>query len=225
MGSYLTPGHTYVDGSTVTGPNLTEHVAEATFKPTAISDQTLRTPATLTDQVLVAAGGVLFQETLQQIHDLILYPGSVVKTVYAEYVANTNLSVAIPLDDTIPQNTEGVEILSVAIIPRFATSQILARFQGFGATIAGTELICALFRDAISNALAASSVFTEGASVGVRRPMHLEYLDSPATTSSITYKIRVGTNSGTAMRLNGSNTARLFGGAARATLVLQEIKV
>ena len=83
MGSFLNPGHTYVDGSTVTGPNLTEHVAEATFKPTAISDLTLRTPATLTDQILVAASGVLYQETLQQIHDLILYPGSVVQTKYA----------------------------------------------------------------------------------------------------------------------------------------------
>ena len=39
-------------------------------------------------------------------------PGSIIQTAYAEYPANANLTVVIPSDDTIPQWTEGTEILS-----------------------------------------------------------------------------------------------------------------
>ena len=129
MGRYLTPGHTFTDGQVVTGPSLTEHVAESLFKTTSITEQTLKDPAALTDQILVVSSDAFFKATLQQIHNLILYPGSVVQTVYAEYVANTNLTAIIPGDDSIPQNTEGTEILTASITPRFATSTILIRFE------------------------------------------------------------------------------------------------
>lgn len=223
MGNYLTPGHTFNDGDTITGPSLTEHVAEATFKTTSVTTQTLKTPAALTDQLLIVASGSFFQETLQQIHDLILYPGSIVQTAYGEYIANSNLSTALPTDDTIPQNTEGTEIINLSITPRFATSLILARFQTFGTLGASApgNIAAALFRDSVVNALAATGVHIESANV--RRALVLEFQDSPATTSAVAYKIRVGPDAGTA-RLNGNSTGRHFGGAARATLVLQEIK-
>lgn len=223
MGNYLTAGHTFNDGDTITGPSLTEHVAEATFKTTSVTAQTLKTPAALTDQLLVVASGAFFQETLQQIHDLILYPGSVIQTAYGEYVANSNLSAVIPNDDTIPQNTEGTEIINLSITPRFATSLIMVRFQTFG-TLGGSapgNIAAALFRDSTVNALAATGALVE--TTNARRPLVLEYQDSPATTSSVAYKIRVGPDAGTA-RLNGNSTTRHYGGAARATLVLQEIK-
>lgn len=46
---------------------------------------------------------------------------------------------------------------------------------------------------------------------------------SAGSTSARTYKIRVGANTGTC-RLNGTTTARLYGGASAATLVVREIK-
>ena len=172
----------------------------------------------------MVASGAFFQETLQQIHDLILYPGSVVQTAYAEYTANSNITAVIPQDDTIPQNTEGTEIINLSITPRFATSLVLARFQGFvsiGATAPG-GVSAALFRDSTVNALVATNAHID--SQNARRLIAFEYQDSPATTSAIAYKIRVGPDAGTA-RFNGTVTiGRMFGGAARATLVLQEIK-
>lgn len=223
MGNYLTPGHTFNDGDTITGPSLTEHVAEATFKTTSVTAQTLKTPAALTDQLLVVASGSFFQETIQQIHDLILYPGSTVQTAYGEYTANSNLGTVMPRDDTIPQNTEGIEIINLSITPRFATSVILVRFQAFG-TLGGSapgRVSAALFKDSTVNALAATTVLVE--TTNAERPLIIVFQDSPATTSSVAYKIRVGPDAGTA-RLNGTSTGRTFGGAARATLVLQEIK-
>ena len=172
----------------------------------------------------MVASGAFFQETLQQIHDLILYPGSVVQTAYAEYTANSNLTAVIPQDDTIPQNTEGTEIINLSITPRFATSLVLARFQGF-ASIGGSApggITAALFSDSNANALAATNVHID--QVNARRHIAFEYQASPATTSAVAYKIRVGPDAGT-VRFNGTVTVgRMFGGAARATLVLQEIR-
>ena len=224
MGSYLTPGHVFTDGQTLTGPSLTEHVAEATFKTTSVTTQTLKDPVALTDQVLIVASDAFFQTTLQQIHNLILYPGCVVQTAYGEYTANSNLTTVIPQDDTIPQNTEGTEIINLSITPRFATSLVLARFQTFGSVGAGAapgNISAALFRDSVVNALAATGVYID---IGnSKRPLILEFQDSPATTSTVAYKIRVGPDAGTA-RLNGIALNRQYGGAAHATLVLQEIR-
>ena len=224
MGRYLVPGHTYNDGDTVTGPSLTEHVAESTFKTTAVTEQTLKDPAALTDQLLVVASGAFFHETLQQIHDLILYPGSVVQSAYAEYTANSNITAVIPNDDTIPQNTEGSEIINLSITPRFVTSMILARFQTVCTLAASApgSVAAALFKDSTANALAATGTYVD--LQDVRRTLILEFQDSPATTSAVAYKIRVGPDAGTA-RLNGTSSTRRYGGTSRTTLVLQEIKV
>ncbi len=55
--------------------------------------------------------------------------------------------------------------------------------------------------------------------------MNLEIEHSPATLSAITYKIRVGNNSSTGITttINGLASARIFGGASQATLIIEEI--
>ena len=168
----------------------------------------------------MVASGAFFQQTLQQIHDLILYPGSVVQTAYAEYTANSNLSAVIPDDDTIPQNTEGTEIINLSITPRFATSTILLSFEGIFDSSAPVAATVALFRDSLAPARAARGINNAGsARIGIQ----LKYMDSPATTSATAYKIRVGPASGT-IRMNGSTAQRYLGGSQRTTLTIQEIK-
>ena len=44
-----------------------------------------------------------------------------------------------------------------------------------------------------------------------------EYLDSPSTTSALTYRVRVGPDRAATIRFNGSATARFFGGVSRTT--------
>lgn len=222
MGRYLSPGHVYLDGSLVTGPNLTEHVEEASFETTSITEQELKDPAELTDQILAVADDAFVQLTLQQIHDLILYPGSVVQTKYGEYTANTNITAVIPTDDTIPQNTEGTEIISLSITPRFATSTILLRFAGQFSTSGVQSGFCALFRGSTSNAIASQFVYSQA---GTYQTWNLAYMDSPATTSATTYSLRVGPGGAATLRLNGTNVQRYMGGSSRAVLTAQEIKV
>ena len=224
MGQDLTPGHTYADGEFVNGPSLTEHVSEAVIKPSFISAKTVKSPLALTDEIVVrdTVADALQKGTLTDLLALLVGAGSVIQTQYAEYLANSNLTVTIPVDDTIPQNTEGTQVVSATITPVFITSRILVRFQGVFSCSAVTTCAAALFRDAAVAALCATAV-TEDA-INYRRILSFEYLDSPSSTSALSYKVRVGPGAASTLRMNGTTASREFGGVERTTLTLQEIK-
>lgn len=147
--------------------------------------------------------------------------GAVIQVAAASYASNSDLSVTIPNDDSIPQNTEGSEILTVSITPTSAASTIEIEFRGMGAASGSANLIAALFRDSGANALAASAGVA--GSVTLPGPVGLTYQESAGSTSARTYKIRVGASTGTC-RLNGTTSARLYGGASAATLTVREIR-
>jgi hypothetical protein len=148
------------------------------------------------------------------------FNGVVVDRAYAEYTANADLTTTIPADDTIPQNTEGTQILSVTIPPKTTTNRLRCRVQGAGSMSVTGVITAAIFRNGSADAIAASTHSIESASN--IRPIISEVEYVPGTTSTVTISVRVGPNTGT-MRLNGSNGARFFGGAFRATLVVEEI--
>lgn len=146
--------------------------------------------------------------------------GSIIQTVYASYASNAGLSVAIPADDTIPQNTEGTQILTASIVPSSTSHLIRATFQG-DATPSSSDIICAaLFRNVGVNALCSrflSVSLSPGFMIG------LTYVDSPGSVSTQTYNLRVG-SSATTVYMNGTNgPARRGGGTQIATLMLEEI--
>jgi hypothetical protein len=147
------------------------------------------------------------------------------RSAVGNYTTNADLSATIPADDTIPQNTEGTEIVTVTITPQSTSSKVLLTFNGFVAGSASTPTVCdcivALFKDSGANALIA--IF-EG-TLATPTDMPLSFLDSPATTSAVTYKIRVGPTSGGSknIRFNGRVSGRLFGGSAASTLIALEI--
>ncbi len=147
--------------------------------------------------------------------------GSVLQTVYASYSSNSDLSTTIPNDDTLPQNTEGTEVLTASITPTSATSMIEVQFAGFGSGAASANIVIALFKDSGANALHATASTPGGAALPTA--LALSYAESAGSTSAHTYRIRIGMNSGTC-RLNGTTSARLYGGAAASTLIIREIK-
>lgn len=142
---------------------------------------------------------------------------------YDEYTTHAVITTDIPLDDTIPQNTEGTEILTRAFTPISASSRIRVTFHGAGATTPAAAWIAALFVDSTADALAATVCFVTSANNV--NDLTLVYEEASASTSARTYKIRVGQSTGaTNVALNGSPGAgRYFGGTSRATLVIEEI--
>jgi hypothetical protein len=127
----------------------------------------------------------------------------------------------IPLDDTIPQNTEGAEILTVSITPQDATNKLWIDFFGFGSNTTAEYVQTALFQDSTANALAATSNYCLSASKTI--PLNLHHEMDAGTTSSTTFKIRVGGNSGSTT-VNGYDNNRMLGGVAACWIIVKEVK-
>lgn len=141
---------------------------------------------------------------------------------YDEYTTHASLTTVLPLDDTIPQNTEGTEILSRAFTPVSASSRIRITFHGIASTDIAAAWSAALFVDSTADALAATTCFITSANNV--NDLTLVHEVASGSTSARTYKIRVGPVTGATMTMNGSPSGgRYFGGVAKATLVIEEI--
>ncbi|MEI6035713.1 MAG: hypothetical protein WCS65_15720 [Verrucomicrobiae bacterium] len=149
--------------------------------------------------------------------------GAVIQTVYAEYATNSDITTAIPYDDTIPQISEGTQILSSSITPSSASNTILINvFIPAYSVVGGDKGAISAFFGSGVNAIASAAMTVPGGSTYPENRT-LTKVHSPSSTNSLTYSIRIGPNSGT-MRLNGNTSGRLFGGSSACTLMLQEIK-
>jgi len=150
--------------------------------------------------------------------------GSVVQTVYTSTGAVATGTTTIPDDDTIPQNTEGNEFMTLAITPTNTNNKLLIVFNGYFAhSVNLTGVACALFQDTTAGALATSSQnLVNGGGRGSM--VHLRHYMTAGTTSSTTFKIRVGSTTGTTT-FNGDATARKYGGNMSSSLTIMEIKV
>lgn len=153
---------------------------------------------------------------------LALPAGAVVKSALVAYTTNATLSASIPVDNTIPQNTEGTQIITTSFTPTSATNKLRIRFRGTASTnVSAADSVVALFQDAIAGALVATR--TNHANNDNEYPICFEYEMTSGTTSAITFNVRAGSTA--TMRFNGTTSARVFGGVANATLVIEEIKV
>lgn len=151
----------------------------------------------------------------------IVQPGAIIDSAYAEYLVNTATTAVIPVDDTIPQNTEGTEIMSVSITPKTTTNKLRVRFEGNAAASAADNIVVAVFVNSNANASAVSRVTSSAANFSCQLVMEAEFV--PGATTAQTIHIRVGTGSGSSLAFNGSSSGRIFGGAARTTLVVEEV--
>jgi hypothetical protein len=161
--------------------------------------------------------------------------GVVPARAYSTYATNTDLTTELPYDNSIPQNTEGTEIISQAITLKRADSRVRARFTAHGLSVSsagddGRPWSAALFIDSTADALAAAAAgdVTQNqfsTSAGGANVLVLEFEHAPGSVGPFTYKIRVGPTSGDTLRLNGNPAGRKFGGVSVATLVLEEVYV
>ena len=151
-------------------------------------------------------------------------PGQVVQVVNVMDSAVTTATTVHVLDDTVPQNTEGVEFMTLAVTPTNA-SNLLKIDVVVGAVAdsgADAHFIAALFQDSTANALAAVSNYNGSGASRCCNMMFVHYM-AAGTTSSTTFKVRAaGHNAGT-MTLNGRVGARLFGGVMASSITITEI--
>lgn len=149
--------------------------------------------------------------------------GTILQNIESTYSTYTNTTAVIPWDNSIPQNTEGTEYMTVTITPNNASNilEIEVNMQVYINT-AGNVAITALFQDSTANALAARDMAPVGAQ-GLG-PLYFSYRMAAGTTSATTFKARTGVTGGT-LYINGNATERKLGGVSICYLRVKEIKV
>lgn len=150
-------------------------------------------------------------------------PGQTVQQPYNVDGAYASGSTAIPLDDTIPQITEGTQFMTQAITPVSSGNILEIEHVGNYVTGTGASLNVAMFQDATANALGVWG--GDGANALFLEAIPCRHRMVAGTTISTTFRMRAGTNSGVLSEFNGRSGARLMGGALSSSMKITEIFV
>jgi len=148
-------------------------------------------------------------------------PGHIIQVVNQTSNTVTTSTATIPYDNTIPQITEGFEILSVSITPKSANSKLFFNvlFNGYHTAETTAGLTLALFQNGVSNALS-SQIFTVINNNYYARMM--QHYMTAGTTSTMTFSVRAGAPSGT-LYTNGAGS--YMGGTVNSYITIMEIGV
>jgi hypothetical protein len=131
----------------------------------------------------------------------------------------------IPLDNTIPQNTEGTQAITCTITPKNSANIIRVQFS-INVFVSGARTVpFAVFQGATANAVHAG-IITQSSSVPGFYSGDFEVV--AGTTSSVTFAIRIGPSASPSAGFMWTNTSAagptgLFGGASKMTLMLTEM--
>lgn len=147
---------------------------------------------------------------------------TVLQSKRASTAAVSTTTVQIPFDDTLPQKTEGAEVLTLTITPTAATSVLRIQALIHASVVTSDVIQIALFRDAESDALAVTSLWIP-TSTG-NAALIIDHYVAAGTTAEKTFKIRIGPSTGSrTVTINGVSGARKFGGALVSSLHITEL--
>ena len=190
-----------------------------------IATTNIKEPSSATNNITLTSGGDTTISGNATVTGTLTFPpnaGQVLQVVNFQTGERATGTTEIPIDDTIPQNTEGTEFMTLAITPTSATSKLLIEISAILACNPLRWVIGALFQDTTADALAAS-FFYEGDNGGGKE-LTLRHYMTAGTTSSTTFKFRAGPHSGAAtVILNGDSSIRYLGGVAASSITITEI--
>jgi hypothetical protein len=138
--------------------------------------------------------------------------GVIVQKVNVQTGAVATGTTLIPIDDTIPQNTEGDQYMSLSITPTSVTNDLYIHITVvISHNVALTWMMTALFQDSVAGALAAM----------------ISYADTQfaARVVTFTHKMAAGTTGSQAgtLTFNGVNASRYMGGIMASSITIEEI--
>jgi len=148
---------------------------------------------------------------------------SVMKPRWNSSTASGSTTLTIPLDNTIPQSSEGVELITLAAVtPSSASNTIAVELSVILSNQSGGPQtpIIALFLDSNTSASAASY---HSINVGYANLVRTCFL-IPSWSGSKDIKIRIGAQTGT-LHWNKSTTTDLMGGVSSTVLTATELAV
>lgn len=147
----------------------------------------------------------------------------VIQRVYTSTGAVSTTTTTVPQDDTIPQNTEGGQFMTLAITPSDSSNILEIKIVAVLTASTVSHIIMSLFQDTTANALATSiGVSALNNNIGFAVITHTMVA---GTTSATTFKMRAGMAQVGTLTFNGQSSARLMGGVMNSTMVITEYTV
>jgi hypothetical protein len=161
--------------------------------------------------------------------------GQVVQIKYAEVLTSGTGTTVMFWDDTIPQNTEGNEIVTCSIKPKFADSILLIEAEIFGienSNVSSSTVMAAIFRDSVADAIGAKGItYMNSGEIGASSIdggiINFKAKTVSGSTATTTFKLRAGlagSGSSAAFRWNGGVGARRLGGVMSTNIKITEIR-
>ena len=180
------------------------------------TDMILQNPALHTHNGANQSGEVAWQG---------LPDGAVVQVVNVMDGAVATGTTTMPIDDTMPQNTEGDEFMTLAITPKATTNKLKIEVIVNASNTTNDAWVVALFQDAIANGLGASTKSQDHVTTPQSNPVPLTHYMAAGTISEITFKVRIGRAAGAGtITFNGDDSVRQFGGVSASSITITEVK-
>ena len=148
-------------------------------------------------------------------------PGTIIQVVHVKDGTFASGTGTIPIDNTIPQNTEGNEFMTLAITPTSAANKLLITVDAIVLPGTGDWVNGALFQDSTVDAIASWATY-QNINGGTANSNFSHYMTA-GTTSTTTFKFRAGVNSAGTTYFNGNLAGALFNGTAASTMTIMEI--
>ena len=148
--------------------------------------------------------------------------GKIVQVVNVQDTDSGTSTAVITNDTSIPQISEGTEIMTLAITPTSSSNYLLINVEVNGVDAGGSlDMNVALFQDSTANALGAANEYIAG---GTGTGILFSHYMQAGTTSETTFKVRGGPGASGTMTFTGQNSNNsLFGVAMKSSITIWEI--
>ena len=148
--------------------------------------------------------------------------GGIVQVVSTQTGADSSSTTQIPYDNTIPQITEGFEVMTRTITPKFATSKLLISVVCHLSASVNSLPTTALFLGSTANAIASTQTHAFG--LGSYPKCHnITHFMTAGTTSELTFRVRCGMNNSGTTTFNGRDGGSMNGGTLASSITIMEI--
>ena len=224
--------------------DVTNTTEDGALKISTMNAGTVTAQADIANGIVIGAATGGFQgagtvnATAFYVNGSALSTGKLAQVVTGTYATTNSISGAVAYDNSIPQNSEGEEILTLAITPTAASSTLYITCEvptlvsvPANASPSTGAAIASLFVDTTANALAAQvgcrvSGLSSTDTLAAENAIVFTHAVSAASTSARTYKIRVGVMTvvagGATVSVTVNPTATL-GGVRLARMTIMEV--
>lgn len=151
--------------------------------------------------------------------------GDIVSTIYSRngnYATASGAGTIIPYDNSVPQSTEGVALMTVGILPLASANLLRVNARAFLAANGAEFLQLALFRNGVSNSLV--TTIHHATTGDSPRGLEVHKLVRANQTSLVDFTARGGLSGANIIYFNGISSGGRYGGNAASHITIEEIQ-